>query len=875
MLHQTGTPAGRPVHCRRLTAIRRSFLIAGFTTLSLAAASGQFVDPFDDPYIHPWTGDTTAFRIASGQLQLVAPSGTSTARLHVGIPFADSMEWSLQARLDFAPSASNQLRFWLGMTDPDPLAARGYLLEAGATGDQDALRLLYAAEGEYTLIAESPPGVVARDPVVLDLLIRAGADGTWRIDNLAGDSTAHWIEAQHTGPPLSSLQFLSIECRFTETRRDKFSFDEVHAGPTVPDTLPPLWTETIVLDEHTVRLHFDENLDSITVHQADHYKLLPDGAEVSVVTGVNNRIDLAWTNAFQSDSSYALQVSGLSDLAGNWMAPAIQYFRYIRVDTADPGDLQVTEIMADPTPSVGLPESEYVELYNGSGRTFRLSDYQLRVGNNVRPLADSLMRPGDYILVCPVAQQAGLKTYGRVMPLHSFPVLPNDGETISLVGPDEVTVHSVDYDRSTYRDPDKDDGGWSLEMRNPMARCTDAGNWQASLDLEGGTPGRVNSAWMPVPDVTGPVLREWVVLPPDTLRLSFDENIDTDLMLDPLRYATAPPLGIQGIQASTGVNVSIHFQDTLTEGIEYRLVKFPSFDCLGNPGIMPDPVPVFGRPVKPWPGSLVINELLFDPAPGGARFIEVLNTSNVFLDIGKLAFGRITPSETELFALNSPRALGPGAIAAFSPDTGDIIRRYRVPYPARLYPATLPAWEASADQVSLLSRGEVLDSLTYSASWHHPLIRDPEGVSLERIAPGSPAGDPASWHSAAGTSGWATPTAVNSHILLPGSDTARPYTVTDPVFSPNNDGYRDFLAITLQPDGPDQVASVLVHDLEGRLVRTLANNTLIGNTRPLHWDGRKSNGEPVPRGMYVLFIRLWRPDGSVRVYRETCAVVYP
>jgi len=115
-----------------------------------------------------------------------------------------------------------------------------------------------------------------------------------------------------------------------------------------------------------------------------------------------------------------------------------------------------------------------------------------------------------------------------------------------------------------------------------------------------------------------------------------------------------------------------------------------------------------------------------------------LNTSNVFLDIGKLAFGRITPSETELFALNSPRALGPGAIAAFSPDTGDIIRRYRVPYPARLYPATLPAWEASADQVSLLSRGEVLDSLTYSASWHHPLIRDPEGVSLERIAPGSP-----------------------------------------------------------------------------------------------------------------------------------------
>ena len=41
-------------------------------------------------------------------------------------------------------------------------------------------------------------------------------------------------------------------------------------------------------------------------------------------------------------------------------------------------DVVITEIMADPTPSAGLPLVEYIEIRNTSGRSLQLSGWRLR-----------------------------------------------------------------------------------------------------------------------------------------------------------------------------------------------------------------------------------------------------------------------------------------------------------------------------------------------------------------------------------------------------------------------------------------------------------------------------------------------------------------
>ncbi|MDV7398402.1 hypothetical protein RZS08_43760, partial [Arthrospira platensis SPKY1] len=85
----------------------------------------------------------------------------------------------------------------------------------------------------------------------------------------------------------------------------------------------------------------------------------------------------------------------------------------------------------------------------------------------------------------------------------------------------------------------------------------------------------------------------------------------------------------------------------------------------------------------------------------------------------------------------------------------------------------------------------VLDAMDYTPDWHHPLLRETRGVSLERIDPYGDSRSEANWHSAASAAGYATPTQENSqHLVLQEKDTA--FFLPRTVFSPDGDGEADF-----------------------------------------------------------------------------------
>ena len=86
--------------------------------------TGQFSDDFSDGNLDGWQGETTNFIVNTGfQLQLTAPSGSTGSWIHTPVTYIDSMSWELYFKMDFAPSTSNQLKIYLGLTTADPSTA--------------------------------------------------------------------------------------------------------------------------------------------------------------------------------------------------------------------------------------------------------------------------------------------------------------------------------------------------------------------------------------------------------------------------------------------------------------------------------------------------------------------------------------------------------------------------------------------------------------------------------------------------------------------------------------------------------------------------------------------------------------------------------
>jgi hypothetical protein len=188
----------------------------------------------------------------------------------------------------------------------------------------------------------------------------------------------------------------------------------------------------------------------------------------------------------------------------------------------------------------------------------------------------------------------------------------------------------------------------------------------------------------------------------------------------------------------------------------------------------------------------------------------------------------------------------------------------------------LPSFNDDAGNVTLFRADTVLatiiDAFDYSEDFHHPFLDKVDGISLERLSTESPTQNRNNWHSAAKSAGFATPTYQNSQLIGSQAIVDDFIEITDPTFSPDGDGYQDFLTISFQTDKPGYAAQIKIFDAEGRLVKTLANTDLIATEGFLRWDGDTDEGTKARIGIYVLWVELFHPDGDKRDFKKTCVV---
>ena len=561
-----------------------------------------------------------------------------------------------------------------------------------------------------------------------------------------------------------------------------------------------------------------------------------------------------------------------------WVVGLLQFFISLHIIgyAEVPGryDVVIDEIMPDPVPVVGLPASEYIELKNVSTKSYDLFKWKVSDESSTAVISvHYILMPDSFVIICPVSAASSFAHIGATIGVSSFPSLNNDEDVISLLSPDGKFIHAVHYSNSWFNNAVKGEGGWSLEMIDPHNPCTGSENWKASIDPGGGTPGRKNSVDGSKEDHQSPTLKRCFAEDSNTVVLIFDEPLDSNNAVDPVHYL------LEGIGNPNKIivlpplfsNVRLHFLQSLQMNVTYHIAVNGVTDCSNNL-IGQFNTSRVGIAREADTMDVVINEILFDPKPGGFDYVELFNRGNKIIDASHLYIANRSTTgsiNTPKKIINTPYLIFPGDYLVVTENIDGVQKGYFVKNPgAMIQLSGLPSFPNDQGIVVLLNQqGTIVDELKYDVQWQFPLISNAEGVALERIDPFAPTQQRSNWTSAAFTAGFGTPTYQNSQSLSKKSSSGG-ITIDPPVFSPDNDGYNDICFIFYEMNEPNYVANISIYDINGTEIKRLFNNITLSQKGYLSWDGLGENNKRLPSGLYILYTIVFNLQGKTKTFRN-------
>lgn len=535
------------------------------------------------------------------------------------------------------------------------------------------------------------------------------------------------------------------------------------------------------------------------------------------------------------------------------------------------GSIVFTEIMADPSPPVQLPDKEYLEITNRTGDTIFTGGLILIAGPDSVTLPAEAIAPQEYVILCATGSRTALLPYGRVMAIKSFPSLNNDGELLALRDSDGRLLHAVSYTPAFLGQGPRSGGGWSAELTNLGNPFNEPAAWSPSVDPSGGTPGRVNSSERTAADLRCPqVIAVWTE-DGDTIRVLFDETV----MAVPGERWLAD--GRETLPVVSGDPADRLLLVPLDQGLkrgEILSLAVPASvtDFAGNAACRGDLRT--GIPSDPMAGEILFNELLFDPLPGGADYIELYNNSNTVVDLSSLYLANsLTAPANALTAV--PRQLLPYEFVAVTVDRDAVVEGYPCASPYAVYEASrLPSMPDDGGTLILYNRMlTAVDRVSYSSAMHKGFLSGTGGIALEKVSPALPSDVAANWNSASEACGWGTPGAANSVAVEP-ADAGEGLRLSSTRVSPDGDGFEEVVSVSVWPGGDDNIISVTVFNDRGYCVRRLAERFSAGAGATFVWDGTTDSGAGLPAGLYMIMAESMSSSGVSHRWKKVCAVLY-
>jgi hypothetical protein len=635
-----------------------------------------------------------------------------------------------------------------------------------------------------------------------------------------------------------------------------------------PDTSAPLVSSISVESEQQLKIVFNESMDATS--------LTPSAFSISNGLQVANIqiLDVFATEMLINLSTQitrgivnVLTVSGVKDCEGNSISTSSSDF-YLG---DEPGfqELIITEIMANPSPPQGLPNVEYLELYNTTNRIISLAGLILSDGTSATTLNSFNLNPNQYLILTPNNDKVQMEPYGDVLGVNSWPSLNTNGDEVSLYSGSQE-IHTVNYDLSWYRTTSKSSGGFSLELIDINYPCVEQPNWNATTASVGGTPGAVNSVNASNPDLIGPSLIDAVALSTTQLKLTFDEKL-SEASVEPNNFTLSQSVSVQAVNlSSNGKEVIVDLGAAIQANTAYQVQTENVVDCSGNLILAAEKEATIVIAVEAVALDILVNEILFDPRSGGVRFVELYNNSNKYINLKDwrlegVSNDRVISTADIIFAPSTYKTITSDAVILknqyANTDVSTIVSLSSMP--------SLPSDQGSVAIVS--KTGVKVDKFDYSEDYHSPLLNSVDGVSLERIRFSASTNDANNWQSASSQVGFATPGLENSQSQSTPTATAV-FNVEPKAFAPDVAGGANFTTINFDFQSSGNILTVWVYDSNGNLVKEVSQNTLVGTTGFFRWDGTNSFGEKARLGYYLILIQILDPSGKVSLQKETVAV---
>lgn len=843
---------------------------------------GQLNDDFSDGDFSTdptWQGNLDFFKVNSNfQVQL---NQSEAGRAYLSAPFglSDSLEWNFSIRLAFSPSDNNNARVYL-VANISALTQNlnGYFLQFGEAGGDDAIELFRQEDSEVQSICR---GINGRVAAAFDCNIKVihTKEGDWSV-LVDWEKNGNFIP-ECEGHHLSEISnpYFGFFCKFTSSNATKFYFDNISVDHIYKDTEAPKMENIEAISGNELHLQFNEALDSKTAEDVQNYQIQESGQipSAAILNPINpSEVTLHFADDFPTNQSLNLEVKNIQDLIGNMIQNSVYDFFFSK---ADYGDVLIHEIMADPSPVQGLPEAEYLELYNQRDYPISLSNWHLFNGSSDFRFPEIEIPAKSFLILTHPDNLSNLLNYGNALSIPSFG-LTNSGKALVLKNKTDQIIHYVNYSDSWYADDFKEEGGWSLEMISTEYFCEQAVNWSASQNLQGGSPGSENSLNHLQPDYQAPQIEAIDLLGENTLLLHFSKSMDSLALKNPQNYSADNNIGSPleaKIFAPEYNQAKIYFIKSFDESTIYQLSILQELKgCCGSE--LENLTERFAIPQEPEYGDIVINEILFNAWLGDGEYVELFNRSDKVIDLRQLLFSRIVPDayDTSYYSVQpNSGQIFPEEYLLLCRNKASVLDVYYSENPELIYAFDdFPLLTNTEGQV-LLSKASnksyVIDAFHYQEDLHHPLLNNTTGVSLERLSPEGETNDTKNWQSAAASVNYGTPAYKNSQFQEE-SDNKETIQIYPEIFSPDLDGIDDILQINYQFLESGNTLNLIIYNARGQEIRHLAKNELAGLSGQIFWDGTTEEGDKAPLGIYILYFEYFDLNGKVERIKKTCVL---